>query len=330
MTDDVTTRAGFVVGIVALVVVAGTVTFALGTPSAPAVDELNASSFNSDSAVATAPEESGTLSMSENAFGETVVIDMGHGADIDREAISPMVTTLTENGATVKYHTGPRQGGESLQSALQGADAFVVFGVEQSYSDQELQSVESFSNAGGRVMLMTEPPKQQAGLSSFVPVGAGGVTSPMVPLTNQYGIAYDNGYLYNMDDNDNNYRNVYATPSGTSSLTDGVEQAVFHEAVSVNGGQTALTATEGTTLSRTRRADTYGVLTRSGNVVAVGDTSIVTQGYVYRADNEVLVGNLLDFLVSGTKRTTQPVGEQTGFGGTTTATTGTSTSPRLP
>jgi len=336
MDDNPATRAGFVLGIVVAVVAIGVIALGAGGQSAPTVNELNTSSFNSDEAVATAPEESGELSMSTDGDGNTVVIDTAHGADIDREAIAPMVTTLTENGATVQYHTGYQSVG-GLNASLREADAFVVFGAEQAYSEGELAGLQAFSDAGGRVLIMNEPQTRQTNTFSLfqIPTNVGGVPNPMVPLTSQYGLAYDNGYLYNMGQNDNNYRNVYATPSGGSQLTEGVDRTVFHESLAVNGGDTTLTATDGTTLSETRQSDTYGVLTRSGNVVAVGDTSIMTQEFLYRADNEVLVGNLLDFLVSGDKEP-ENVPEQTGYGsygggyGGTTTTEPTPTEPDVP
>jgi len=295
-------RVGFFAGVLVLAVAVGTVATSGSAATAPAVNELDAPSFNSDGAVATAPEQSGELRMSADATGKTVVIDAGHGAEIDREALAPLVTTLTENGATVEYHVGKRQGGRPLNASLREADALVVLGAQSRYTESQLQGLRAFTDAGGRVLVMNEP--EQAGLGGFGLFGLerdSGVTSPLAPLTSQYGIAYGNGYLYHQTEYALNYRSVYATPAGESALTEGVDRAVFHASTPVQGPETVVTATEGTTLSQTRRQDTYGLVARSGNVTAVGDSSIATQEFLYRADNERLVGNLLDFLVSGEK-----------------------------
>ena len=185
------------------------------------------------------------------------------------------------------------------------------------FSGADAAGLKAFTEAGGRVVLMNEPSRQApAGLfgSSSSSGSFGAPPNPLLPVSSQYGLTYENGYLYNMADNANNYRNVYATPSGDSPLTEGVDRVVLHESVAVDGGDTLLSATEGTTLSTTRRSETYGVLTRSGNLVAVGDASIFDQEYVYHADNEVLVGNLLDYLVSGDKTPEDAPGDG-GFGG---------------
>jgi hypothetical protein len=295
-------RAGFFAAVVVLAAVIVTAAIGGGSQSAPEVSQLNAASFNSDEAVATPPEESGELSMSADASGKVVVIDVAHAGSIDREALTPLVSTLTENGATVRYHVGERQNGRPLNASLRSADAFVVLGAEQGYTEGELNGLAAFSDAGGRVLLLNEPSQAStAGMGLLSPTTSESVTKPMTPLMSQYGLSYGNGYLYNMHDYDTNYRSVYATPTGDSALTEGVDRTVFYAAVPVQGGNMAVTATEQTTLSQTRRQDTYGVVARSGNVVAVGDTNVLTQEFLYRADNEQLIGNLLDFLVTGEK-----------------------------
>lgn len=297
---DLGARVVFFAG---LVVLAGTLgaLAAGGAGSTPIDGDVDAPSFNADDSVATVPEQSGELTMSADADGTEIVIDTAHSASIDREALAPIVTTLTENGATVRYHVGPRQGGQPLNDSLGDADALVVLGGGSSYTDAQLDGLQAFTDAGGRVLVMGEPEK--AGSSTallLLSSGGSSVPSPLAPMLSQYGLAFDNGYLYTQGEETLNYRAVAGTPSGDADLTEGVDRAVFYEATPVTGGETVLTAEE-TTLSQTRREGSYGVVARSGNVVAVGDTSVATQEFLYQADNEQLVGNLLDFLVSGEK-----------------------------
>ncbi|MFC6757085.1 DUF4350 domain-containing protein [Halomicroarcula sp. GCM10025894] len=253
--------------------------------------------------------------MSEDGEGQVVVIDTTRSSSVTPETVTPMANALIESGATVRYSSGGSTYGAGLNSTLSEADAYIVFGASQPFSESDAAGLKAFTDAGGRVVLMDEP-RQQVPQGLF---GASGGSfgapppNPLLSVSNEYGVTYENGYLYNMDDNANNYRNVYATPSGNSELTEGVDRVVLHESVAVNGGEPVLTATEGTTLSTTRESDTYGVLSRSGNFVTVGDASIFDQEYLYHADNEVLVSNLLDFLVSGNKSPENAPGS--GFGG---------------
>lgn len=313
--SDAGKRIGVFVGALVLAVLVGSLALGVGGQSAPAVNDANASAFNTDDAVAEVPQEDGELTMSADAEGQVVVIDTTYSSSVTPETVTPMANTLTENGATVRFSSGGS--GFGLNSSLSEADAYVIVGASQPFSDSDVSGMRAFTDAGGRVVLMNEPQGGSSSLDGLLGAsGSFGAPNPLLPLTSEYGLSYDNGYLYNMADNSNNYRNIYATPSGSSGLTEGVDRVVLHESVGVNGGQSVLTATEGTTQSSTRRSDSYTVMTRSGNLVAVGDSSIVDQEYVYRADNEVLVGNLLDFLVSGEKSPDDaPQSGSGGFGG---------------
>lgn len=301
--SDATKRVGIFAGVLVLALLVGSLAAGVGGQSAPSVTDANASAFNTGDAVAEVPDESGEISMSASAEGQVVVIDTTRSSSVTPETVTPMANALIENGATVRYSSGGSGYGAGLNSTLSGADAYVLFGASAPFSGADAAGLKAFTDAGGRVVLMNEP-RQRAPvglLGSSRTSGSFATPDPLLPVSSEYGLGFENGYLYNMQDNANNYRNIYATPSGNSPLTEGVDRVMLHESVAVNGGDTLVTATEGTTLSTTRQSETYGVLTRSGNLVAVGDASFFDQEHVYRADNEVLVGNLLDYLVSGEK-----------------------------
>ncbi|MBX0287661.1 GldG family protein [Halomicroarcula sp. F28] len=313
--SNVAKRVGVFLVALVLAVGIGSVALGAGGGSAPAVNDANASAFNTGDAVADVPDESGEISMSEDAEGQVVVIDTTRSSSVTPETVTPMTNALIESGASVRYSSGGSGYGASLNSTLSEADAYIVFGASRPFTESDAAGLREFTDAGGRVVLMNEP-RQQVPLGLFGSSSSFGAPSPnpLLSVSSEYGVTYENGYLYNMDDNANNYRNVYATPSGNSELTEGVDRVVLHESVAVSGGETRLTATEGTTLSTTRESDTYGVLAQEGNFVTVGDASIFDQEYLYHADNEVLVSNLLDFLVSGDKSPEDAPGGG-GFGG---------------
>jgi hypothetical protein len=298
-----------------------------GSPT-PAVDGAPADVFTGEDAVAEVPAESGSVTMDADASGTTVLVDAGHGSAPSREQLAPLVTTLVENGATVRFYAGQRA---PLNASLREADAFVTFGAERGYTDAELAGLQAFTDAGGRVLVLNEPAQQSLGGLLFGPPSQGGLETPLAPLANQYGLAFDGGYLYNMHEYDTNYRNVYATPAGDTALTEGVDRVVLHESVPVAGGQAFVTTTDRTALSATREQAAYGVAARNGNVVAVGDSSLFGQEYLRRADNEVLVGNLLDFLVSAEKSPADaPQPPERGSGGPPSGSGGAPSAPGSP
>jgi len=255
------------------------------------------------------PEETpkeGEITMESDATGKTILVDVGHENGVTKTQLEPLLSTLIENGHQVRFYRGQRQ---SLNESLRSADAFLIASPQQRFTSDELAGVEAFTNAGGRVLVMGDPPSVQA--SGGLLFGLGGL-QPTAPSTtalgSTYGVAYGSGYLYNMAENDNNFKSIYARPTGNAGLTDGVDRVVMREAVPLRtaGATRALVGTEETHLSTTRDAGQYAVLVRSGNVTAVGDTDFVTRENAYTADNDVLVGNLADFLVDGEKRSGAP------------------------
>jgi len=123
----------------------------------------------------------------------------------------------------------------------------------------------------------------------------------LTELGSTAGIYGEAGYVYDMTNNDANYLSVLVESSGSSVLTNDVDEVVFRGAARVGAasGSEPLTTAETAQLSTTREAGTYGVAVRSGSVAAVGDSSFLAPENAYHADNNVLIGNLGDFLVTG-------------------------------
>jgi hypothetical protein len=295
----------FVVIVVVLVGGAAVAPYVLGATGGGSdpVDVEN-QQFQPETILADQLAEDGEVTMNSDAEGKTVLVDVGHGNDVSKSKLEPLLSALVENGHRIRYYRGQRA---SLNESLRSADAFLVVGPRERYSSDELAGVKAFTDAGGRVLVMGDPPgvRLSGGLffGSLEPV-----SDRTSSLGSTYGIAYGSGYLYNMETNDNNFKSVFARPTGSSDLADGVERVVMREAVPVRTGDATrvMVGSEGTHLSKTREAGEYAVVVRQDNVAAVGDTDFVSRENAYDADNEVLIGNLADFLVDGDKEPGAP------------------------
>lgn len=258
------------------------------------------------------------VTMSTREPPQTIVIDPGvdaagagpidpilllgaTGPDVADRDVRPLVNALIENGHEIKVYTPDDAGAPpgatgapgadddaptALGADLADADAFVTFRTD--YSEAELDDIETFVDADGHVLLATDPDEEfdQPGPAA---------------LDARLGVTTEPGYVYNMADNDLNYQRVYAEPTGDSELTEGVDRAVFATATPVGttvGGTDELRPTDGTELSTTRSPTNDPLLVRTDGVVAVGDSEFLAPENAQRADNDVLIGNLADFLVT--------------------------------
>lgn len=290
--------------------------FGGGAP--PGVQPENASTFAPNQIVAGDFDESGNVSVDGNASGKVVVIDAAHQNSYSRSEIQPLVETLVEAGHEVRYYGSGQQarsgfggaGGQpTLNTSLRGADALVVISPGTRYAASERRGVQNFTERGGRVLMLAEPESISVSLGG----GGGGpigisvqqVQSQLTPIASPYGMTVGTSYLFDMDENANNFQYVYATPAGGSDLTEGVDRVVLPQTtrvtVDTDNATAALTTDSGTRLESTRAEGTYTVAARNGNVTVIGDASFLSPDFHTVADNEVLLGNVVEFLTSGEK-----------------------------
>ncbi|ELZ37361.1 hypothetical protein [Halorubrum distributum] len=200
-----------------------------------------------------------------------------------RRGVAPLTAALVENGHEVRFYGGAF-GAEPLPSLLSDADAFVTTS-PSALSATDADAVESFVEAGGRTLVTSDP----------------GGTGALTDFGSPFGVYGKAGYVYDMEHNDANYLSVLGEPTGSGSLTEGVEEAVFRGAapIGVAGGSTTFTTAKTSQLSTTRETGSYGVAVRSDSLAVFGDSSFLEPENAGRADNSVLIGNIADFLVTG-------------------------------
>ena len=287
--------------------------YATADGAAPAPEIENEHYQSADLVYEDDPGEA-NVTMESDAESQTIVIDPGieptgrlpagplaligfGGPDVTDRDVRPLANALIENGHDVRIYTPdpasqerPTRPGETgptpLGEDLAEADAFVTFRTD--YDEDQLSEIETFVEEDGRVLLATDPD------ATFEEPGAASLDSTL-------GTTTEPGYVYNMDENDLNYQRVYAEPAGDSALTEGVDRAMFSTATPVGTtvaeGGDEFRPIDGSELSTTRSATDAPLLVRDGGVVAVGDGDFLSPENAQRADNDVLIGNLADFLV---------------------------------
>jgi hypothetical protein len=319
-----TLAVAFVVTIAAVLGGAAAVGFVTADGAAPAPEIQNDHYLDEDLVANDTPGQA-SVEMEASAASQTVLVDPGvepagprpafpisilglGGGGVEDRDIRPLANALIENGHEVDvYVPGPdrqrrpaRPGADrptQLGERLAEADAFVTFRTD--YDEKELGEIESFVESGGRVVLATEPD------AAYSEPGAAGLDATLDVTT-------EPGYVYNMEENDLNYQRVYAEATGDAALTEGVDRAVFPSATPVGapvGGTDVLRPIEGSELSTTRAPTEAPLLVRNDGVVMVGDGDFLSPENARRADNDVLIGNLADFLVTNDRTPPGPPGE---------------------
>lgn len=298
--SEIASRVGFFALVLVIVSGLAVVPANTGSSAGEAVN-ITVQSHQPENILVEAPAETGDVDLAATNGSSHVVFDLSHGNDVDRAAVDPLVSALVAQNHTVSFYAGDRT--SSINDSLRRADAFVVIAPQEGYSPAERSGLQAFTDAGGRLLLAGEPPSQGSALGSIFGVSTSmGSPLPLNGIATPYGLSFGDGYVYDLESYDTNYRNVYASPQGSF----GDASVTVHEATTVRGGDPILETADTATLSSDREDGPYPVAARSGNVIAVGDASIFDSEWVQRNDNEAFVGEVLTFLASAEKTPGEP------------------------
>lgn len=279
-----------VFGAVLLLVVAGGV--ALGVTTAPAPADTGVDYPAVDGLVPSALDASDDgAARVRTDERQVVLVDDAHGNRLLPSEYDPLVAAYGTD-VEVRFLRDEAQ----IRSALARADAFVVADPSLAYTSEENDAVEEFVDEGGRLVLLGEPTRFRVAGPIGAPLPS---RSRIDALAGRFGVAFGTGYLYDQSTNDGNFKRVVAR--GAGPLAD--RRAALYTATTVR-------ATDGTVLLRTTETTRYSddgavgarpVAVRTGNVLAVGDTTFLEGEKDLVADNERLVETIARFAVEGTR-----------------------------
>ena len=239
------------------------------------------------------------------SVGKVVLLDNYHANQFTPSEIQDFIDRLTARGAQVEVNNGDLD----LASELKYVSSYIVFSPEGVYSAAEVQQVRDFVSRGGRLIVFTDPTRGQ--VTTDYNTGAT-VTLPdseyANPLLQPFGIAVNPDYLYDLVKNEGNFRNVFFAKFGADALTSGLSQVALYGAHSIQTlDGTPLVVGDTNTLSSSTDAGgglAAAVLSRDGNVLAVGDFTFLLPPYNTVADNSLFVDRIADFAVGGKRLAT--------------------------
>jgi hypothetical protein len=231
------------------------------------------------------------------ASGQVVLIDYAHENQFYVNEIEPFTRALTSRGAITEIYMGQ----ESLEHHLKYASAYVIISPLGLFSPQEIRSIERFVADGGRLLVFTDPTRGIAFFEfSFPDIDSANL------LLSSTGIAFSGDYLYNLTENEGNFRNVKFSDFGEHPLTEDLGMVVLYGAhsVSAGNGTALLKASDKTVSSLTDQGgDLAGMaLSADGSVLASGDFTFMTTPFFTVADNALLVERVAEFALGSQRQ----------------------------
>ncbi len=251
-----------------------------------------------------APVQSPAAPAQVAAGNGVVVIDTLHSNLFQQGEIQALTEALTTRGARVEFDMEYGV----LATRLRYASSYVIIAPNAYYSGEEIRLLTDFVDRGGRLAIFTDATRGM--LLYDYNTGAESQFSDsnaVNPLLAPFGITVNNNYLYNMAENEGNFRNVYFDQFGKNELAIGLKRVALYGAHSVKTETGTLLLMSGkqtfSSLTDTHNAVEGGAaLSANGNVLAFGDFTFLSTPYNTVADNSALIGNIADFLLGGARQ----------------------------
>lgn len=252
--------------------------------------------------------------------GEGVIlIDLAHDNNFDTKELNVLLLRLVSRGLTIKFLDekeklgkallGEEEEEEEVQQKVGSSDnvgeeeqqklsykemkdeeeeklpgAFIIVSPRSDFSREDKKAINEFIDDGGKLMLIADPTKY----------------NEVNDISLEFGLIFERGYLYNMKENEANYRNIFVSEFKENELTKNLNKIALYIAGSVSSADSGIAFVDGNTFSsviETRKGLSPIALAKESKVLAVHDLTFMTEPYNGTLDNNQLISNIADWLM---------------------------------
>jgi hypothetical protein len=226
----------------------------------------------------------GTPSIYAKRANARIVIDGAHENAFTTSEISSLLESFNKIGGAVEIVESL----EDFDMALNYADSLVVISPFTVYTKEEVLDVKDFLRKGGKLALIYDPTR-------------GGTINS---LSSQIDIVFVPDYLYNLNENAGNFRNIFVDEFRPSPVTSGIKRITLFTASSIESNAGLAFTDEKTTSSLLGEGPHSPVALVSNSIFALADQSFMIHPNDRVTDNGRLISNMASFLGEGKRRHT--------------------------
>ncbi len=250
----------------------------------------------------------------------TILFDIAHENAFEIEELNVLILRLISRGLSVDFFTADDNLAETLlgeqkdpeskyvneidqeKTAEEASEdmeqeedqekepppkAFVVVCPQEKFGREDINTIIKFVEDGGKLLLIDDPTRR-------------GQTNS---LSYNFGLVFEPDYLYNMKENDANYRNIFITSFKENSITEMLQNIVLYTAGSISSGNYSIALGDENTFSsqiETRKELSPIALAEESKVLAVYDLTFFSEPYNGILDNNRLISNIANWLAINT------------------------------
>ncbi|MFC1940665.1 hypothetical protein ACFLXO_08315 [Chloroflexota bacterium] len=186
---------------------------------------------------------------------------------------------------------GEEQKGESSGEEMEGEEeeeklpnAFIIVSPRSDFSKEDKEAINEFVDNGGKLLLIADPTKYDE----------------VNNISLEFGLIFEPDYLYNMKENEINYRNIFVSEFKENGLTRNLNKIALYTAGSVSSADSGIAFVDENTSSsviETRKGLSPIALAKEAKVLAIHDLTFMTEPYNGTLDNNQLIANIADWLM---------------------------------
>ncbi len=225
----------------------------------------------------------------------TILVDLAHDNFFDIEELGVLTSRLVSRGLTIDFFDKDDDK-DDLEERLSEVVALIVVCPQDEFSREDREVVDSFVDDGGKLLLIADPTRPSQ------------ISSVSLP----FGLIFESDYLYNMHENDANYRNIFVTEFKESEIAKDLARIALYAAGSITSNDGGLAFGDENTLSsviETRTRLSPIAQASESKVLAVYDLTFMTEPYNGILDNNRLISNIADWLATPVEDK-EPKGEE--------------------
>jgi protease-4 len=223
-------------------------------------------------------------SESKTNDGDFILVDISHNNSFAYWELNTLLYEVSSRSHSFRYVNSS----EKLDLMLDDAKALIIINPKMHFSENEIISISKYVGSGGKLLLIADPTRDSS--------------SYMNTLSAKFGMVYGAGYLYNMEENFGNYRNIIIDEFDENSVSKDLQKVVFYTATQILSENSKLDSGNSKNLlmysSESEKPCEYlpyAFLSDKG-ILAIGDHTFLIEPYCYAADNYRLIQNIADFL----------------------------------
>jgi len=292
-------------GLLLIPIIGRSLWFYRGTYQAP--DQILIPPF-SEITVPGLPDQGETTSSTKpDLQGRPVVlIDTSHSNRFDVAELDTLTRQLSARGASIQLlDSNASFDSLGLEGRLKFASAYIVVSPFEPFSAPEVEAVKRFVEQDGRLLVILDPTRSSSDSFGFDDLSDGVDITVANQLLEPLDLVFSDDYLYDLVENEGNFRNVFFESFNENPLTEGLDIVTMYAARSVFtetgtplilGGETVFSS-----ITDTGGGHSVAAASPDFRALALGDLTFMQPPYDGVTDNRQLIENLADFLITGVR-----------------------------